>query len=173
MALTQEAIKALDKRALELELAVQLFRFQWWAKKGQEERGKELLSAGNAAIYKHHDDGNGIWDAETLAGIPLSTRWDREVNRWTQTDNDFAVRFEMEMLGWYWYSDVRTLDVKKGEETIERFTGFRRWKRDKKGYTVNVWTRTMPCAGLVDLSVATCQAALWTLQPWENESWKG
>lgn len=172
MALTQEAIKALDKRALEVELAVQLFRFQWWAKRGREESGKYLMSAGNAALYKHHDDGTGIWDAETLAGIRLGDPWDREVNYWTQTDNDFAVRFEMEMLGWYWYSDVRTLDVKKGEETVERFAGFRRWQRNRKGVIVNVWTRVVSCAGLVDLSLATCRAALWTLQPWEGESWK-
>ncbi len=178
MALTDAQIRAMDKRELEVALAIQLFCFQWWAIRGKESEGKYLLRAGNAAVYKHHkhhDKGEYIWDAETLASIPLAASWDSEVSRYTQW-NGFsgylAVIFDMELLGWHYCTDVRPSIGEIGKlGSMERYAGFHRTKRNQEGAIERTWMRVMAAADLMDLPVAVCRAALWTLQPWENESW--
>ena len=158
MAYTQEEIKAMEPRALEGEIAVALFGFRWWA--GHAYGGMGTLHRGLFPEQPEHI--KGILRLAT-GEEPLYSDWHWKVPKYTTWENMPLVVAAMEARGWYWNVGQRVIHIKGAQLEMEWYAAFRQSAR------IDTKIRVIATPTSAGLPIATAQAALWTLQPWEND----
>lgn len=158
MAFTQEEIKAMEPKALEVELAIALFGFRWWSEMGVT---RYLIDPNVASKYVFKK--SYVWD-DAAASLPLAPLAFSGVPWYTTWENTPLLVEAMEARGWYWNVGQRVIHIKGVQLEMEWYAAFRQSAR------IDTKIRVIATPTGAGLPIATAQAALWTLQPWENDN---
>lgn len=158
MAYTQEEIKAMEPKALEVELAIQLFGFRWWSEAGITRHLVDPIDASKYVFKELY-----VWD-DAAVGLPLSLHAFNFVPQYATWEDVEKVIAAMEGRGWYWNVGQRVIHIAGARLELEWYAAFR------QSAQIGAKIRVMATPTSAGLPMATAQAALWTLQPWENSS---